>query len=200
VLHGYTLTKDTPFRAVCATIRDYAFISSSHPVIVSLEVHTSPEQQEIMVEIMNEYWKGMLADQPIDPTQSSEERALPTLQQLEKKILVKVKRSPPKQKAVDPKPTTLQAPAEPAKRTTTNETASSGEELPEGAPPAPKAKISEALAKLGIFTGAYSFKSLDQPEAKIPTHVFSLSEKALMEVHETQPAALFKHNKVCHYI
>src|SRR5688500_11863884 len=33
-------------------------------------------------------------------------------------------------------------------------------------------------------------------EAKIPTHVFSLSENALMEVHETQPADLFKHNKV----
>lgn len=36
-------------------------------------------------------------------------------------------------------------------------------------------------------------------EAKIPTHVFSLSEKALMEVHETQQAALFKHNKVRSY-
>lgn len=32
-------------------------------------------------------------------------------------------------------------------------------------------------------------------EASIPTHVFSLSEKTLMEVHETDPAALFKHNK-----
>lgn len=28
VLHGYTLTKDTTFRAVCATIRDYAFVTS----------------------------------------------------------------------------------------------------------------------------------------------------------------------------
>ena len=34
-----------------------------------------------------------------------------------------------------------------------------------------------------------------QVEATIPTHVFSLSEKALMEVHETNPAGLFKHNK-----
>lgn len=32
-------------------------------------------------------------------------------------------------------------------------------------------------------------------EANIPTHVFSLSENTLMEVHETSPAALFKHNK-----
>lgn len=34
-------------------------------------------------------------------------------------------------------------------------------------------------------------------EAKIPTHIFSLSEKTLMEVHEEQPEALFHHNKVC---
>jgi hypothetical protein len=32
-------------------------------------------------------------------------------------------------------------------------------------------------------------------EANIPTHVFSLSEKTLMEVHETNPTALFNHNK-----
>lgn len=32
-------------------------------------------------------------------------------------------------------------------------------------------------------------------EATIPTHIFSLSEKALIEVHETEPAALFTHNK-----
>lgn len=149
-----------------------------------------------MVELMTEYWKGMLADQPIDPSQSSEEWALPTLKELENKILVKVKRTPPKQKATDLKPTTLQTPAVPMQRSISNDTASSGEELPEGAPPAPKSKVTEALAKLGVFTGAYSFKGLDKPEAQIPTHVFSLSEKSLMEVHETQPAALFKHNKV----
>lgn len=32
-------------------------------------------------------------------------------------------------------------------------------------------------------------------EAAIPTHVFSLSEKTLMEAHETNPLGLFKHNK-----
>ncbi|KAF1999407.1 PLC-like phosphodiesterase [Amniculicola lignicola CBS 123094] len=206
VLHGYTLTKDTPFRAVCATIRDYAFVTSNHPVIVSLEVHTSPEQQEIMVEIMTEYWKGMLVDLPLDPSQSAEEASLPTLKQLEKKILVKVKYTPPKAAvpaAPTSQPTTLQAPA-PAPLTksknieTMDDSAStSSSELPDGQkkPPVPKAKITEALGRLGVYTKAFHFKSFDQPEAKIPTHVFSLSEKALMEVHETQPSELFKHNK-----
>ncbi|KAF2707746.1 PLC-like phosphodiesterase [Pleomassaria siparia CBS 279.74] len=201
VLHGYTLTKDTSFRAVCASIRDHGFVTSNLPIIISLEVHTSPEQQEIMVEIMNEYWKGMLIDLPPDPSQSLDELPLPSLKELQNKILVKVKRAPPKP-LIEPtvKPTNLQAPSTLIQSTSAESiqsTSTSSEDAPgaETKPPAPKAKITEALGKLGIYTGAYHFKSLDQPEANIPTHVFSLSEKTLMEVHETQPAALFNHNK-----
>ncbi|KAF2270492.1 PLC-like phosphodiesterase [Lojkania enalia] len=195
VLHGYTLTKDTPFRAVCATIRDYAFVTSNLPVIVSLEVHTSPEQQDIMVEIMTEYWKGMLVD--LDPSQHSDSLELPKLKDMKNKILVKVKYTPPKP-TTQVQPATLQAPAEPVKPiASASTTSSSSEDVPETEkkPSAPKPKITEALSRLGVYTRAYHFKSLDQPEATIPTHVFSLSEKALMEVHETQGPALFKHNK-----
>ncbi|KAF2186935.1 PLC-like phosphodiesterase [Zopfia rhizophila CBS 207.26] len=200
VLHGYTLTKDTPFRAVCATICDYAFVTSDLPVIISLEVHTSPEQQEIMVEIMTEYWKGMLVDLPLDPSQSSEDLVLPSLKDLQRKILVKVKYTPPKSPETEAKPATLQAPAQLTKsastETLTSTSSSSASDLPEAEKkPAPKTKITEALGQLGIYTRSYHFKSLDQPEAKIPTHIFSLSEKHLMEVHETQSAELFRHNK-----
>ncbi|KAF2009793.1 PLC-like phosphodiesterase [Aaosphaeria arxii CBS 175.79] len=199
VLHGYTLTKEMSFRAVCATIRDFAFSTSKLPLIVSLEVHTSPEQQDIMVELMREYWKGMLVDLPLDPSQASGDIALPPLKDLEKKIIIKVKRAAPKPvEPVGVKPTTLQAPTEVAKTTTINSaSSSSSEEIPESQanPPAPKPKITEALGKLGVYMGGYHFKGLDQPEAQIPTHVFSLSEKALLEVHETQTTALFNHNK-----
>ena len=217
VLHGYTLTKDTSFRAVCATIRDFAFKASyvspasmsrcptnflspsDLPVIISLEVHTSPEQQEIMVEIMTEYWKGMLVDLPLDPSQPSESLSLPTLDQLRNKILVKVKYTPPKPPeapAAATKPTTLQSPAQLEKTTSAESTTSSEPDaLPADKKPAPKAKITEALGRLGIYTRSYHFKSLTQPEAQIPTHIFSLSEKSLLEVHETQPLELFHHNK-----
>ncbi|KAF1912229.1 PLC-like phosphodiesterase [Ampelomyces quisqualis] len=204
VLHGYTLTKDLPFRAVCATIRDYAFQASNLPLIVSLEVHTCPEQQEIMVELMNEYWKGLLVDLPMDPGLTSDAINLPTLKELERKILVKVKRSshvkPPPAPATS-NPTTLQAPAPPLKHTTSAESIASSttepEETPEGEKkaPAPKPKVIETLSKMGVYFGGYHYKGLDTPEAAIPTHVFSLSEKALMEVHEMNPAGLFKHNK-----
>jgi hypothetical protein len=201
VLHGYTLTTHTTFRSVCETIGQYAFVTSDLPLIISLEVHTSPEQQEIMVEIMNEYWKGMLVDLPLDPSQPSEELSLPTLNALRNKILVKVKYTPPKPPEATAQPKTLQAPAQLSKTTSAGSRTSStsSSEVPEvpgeKKPAAPKAKITEALGRLGIYTRSYHFKSLDQPEAKIPTHIFSLSEKSLMEVHEQQPEALFNHNK-----
>jgi len=152
-----------------------------------------------MVEIMDEYWKGMLLDLPLDSTKPLDEMPLPPLKDLRNKILVKVKRAASKPPVVpEATPLNLQVPPSLVKSASAESmSSSSSSDLPGDVqkPPVPKAKITEALGKLGIYTGAYHFKSLDQPEAKIPTHVFSLSEKTLMEVHETQPAALFKHNK-----
>ncbi|KZM25605.1 phosphatidylinositol phospholipase C [Ascochyta rabiei] len=198
VYHGYTLTSEMTFREVCATIRDYAFAASNLPLIVSLEVHASPEQQEIMVELMTEYWRNMLVDLPLDPSQTAETTSLPTLKELECKILVKVKRGHTKPTAAPANPTTLQAPAPELQKTTSADSvvsSASDDELPDGQKKPPKTKVIESLARLGVYCGGYSYKSLAAPEASIPTHVFSLSEKTLMEVHETDPEALFHHNK-----
>ena len=58
-----------------------------------------------------------------------------------------------------------------------------------------KKGIIQALSALGIYTQSYHFTTLSAYEAKIPTHVFSLSEKKLIEIHGTQGPALFSHNK-----
>lgn len=155
------------FRDVCQTIRDYAFHSSNLPLIVSLEVHTSPEQQEVMVELMKEYWGDMLVDLPLDPTQASEEIQLPTLKDLENKILVKVKRVSHKPTDAAAKPTTLQAPAGQLTPQQTNQSAqseiSSDSEAAPDKPPAPKPKVIEALSKLGVYFGGYHYKGLNVP-------------------------------------
>jgi hypothetical protein len=164
-----------------------------------LEVHTSPEQQEIMVEIMTEYWRSMLVDLPLDASEPSENLQLPTLKELENKILVKVKRSAVKAAPAGVQPTTLQAPAQLSKSTSResvrSDEVSSEDNEAGGKPSAPKPKVIEALSKMGVYFGGYSYKGLGCPEANIPTHVFSLSEKTLIEVHETDPAGLFNHNK-----
>lgn len=98
VYHGYTATKELPFRKVCEAVREYAFKSSDLPLIVSLEVHCSPPQQEIMVELMQDYWGQYLYRLPAD---FSDATPLPSLESLRKTILIKVKYSAPEKKRSD---------------------------------------------------------------------------------------------------
>ncbi|KAL2141364.1 hypothetical protein VTI28DRAFT_2494 [Corynascus sepedonium] len=168
VLHGYTLTKEVSFRKVCVAIRDHAFVLTDAPLIASLEVHCSPEQQETMVAIMRETWGDYLLPEP-----KEDARHLPSPAELRGKILVKVKYAPPEAKK-DEAPLPGDDAAAKAKK---------------------PSKIIQALSKLGIYTRGVSFKSLTQPEATMPTHIFSLSEGGVMEVHEKSARELFEHNR-----
>ncbi|KAJ5668067.1 uncharacterized protein N7477_006637 [Penicillium maclennaniae] len=196
VLHGYTLTKGTSFREICYAIRNSAFVVSDLPVVISFEVHASLEQQQIMVDIINEAWKGMLVEVPSNVAPEK----LPTLGELKRKILIKTKSTP--LKAAEEKAEALEAAEESSEKSTDD---------PDQKPVKPS-KILEALAKLAVYTRAYHFSHFDQPgmaephrsdhpayspltEAKSPLHVFSLSEKAAREVHATQRDALFEHNR-----
>lgn len=164
----------------------YSRYASDLPVIVSLEIHVCAEQQEIMVEIINESWKGMLVGG------SSEKcKRLPSPAELRRKILVKVK-------YVAPNARKDLAPAlQRARSTSSSESSDQGQLKPDvkKGKKAKKTKIIDALSSLGIYTRSYHFKSLKEPEATIPTHVFSLSEKKLMEVHQSQGPTLFSHNR-----
>lgn len=180
VLHGYTATKEIAFRDVCEVIRDYAFVASDYPLIVSLEVHCSHEQQEIMVELMTDYWKQYMVSLPDD---FSDQTPLPPLSSLKKKILVKVKYTPPEKKSMRR-----------AKRLSTENPEKNSEEEEDQVDPVKKGKVIEALSKLGVYVRACHFNALDQPEAKIPTHVFALSEQKLISVQEQNSDGLFKHN------
>jgi len=191
VLHGYTLTKEVSFRGVCEVIRDNAFVASDLPLIVSLEVHCRADQQELMVEIMEETWKGLLI-----PAPEEDAKCLPAPGDLRHKILVKVKYTP---KDAVPTPDTDSAVSKVETQTTQG---SEGDVTPpgtatdsKGKPKKKPSKVIEALSKLGIYTRGVSFKSLTQPEANMPTHVFSLSEKGVMEVHQKSARQLFDHNR-----
>lgn len=94
VFHGYTLTKEISFRSVCRAVAKYAFSAPGSnweggagegPIIISLECHAGPAQQEKIVTIMMEEWGDMLV-QGIAPEDVKE---LPSPMQLKRKILVK---------------------------------------------------------------------------------------------------------------
>jgi len=186
VLHGYTLTKEVSFRNVCEAIRDYAFIVSDLPVIVSLEVHCSSQQQEVMVQIMKETWSGYLLPEP-----SEDAKSLPPPGDLRRKLLVKVKYAPLNASA----PVTNEEDDEerlPPEAQSKVKTGTSGQRAKK------PSKIIQALSALGIYTRGVSFKSLTQPEASMPTHIFSLSEGGVEEVHDKNAHLLFEHNR--HYM
>ncbi|KAL2022275.1 hypothetical protein VTK56DRAFT_5673 [Thermocarpiscus australiensis] len=176
VLHGYTLTKEVSFRSVCATIRDYGFVVTDTPLIVSLEVHCSPEQQETMVAIMKETWQPFLL-----PETEEDAKHLPSPAELRNKILVKVKYIPPDKDASSP--------------TVEDHTAVPVSDAASANKKKKPSKIIQALSKLGVYTRGVSFKSLTQPEAAMPTHIFSLSENGVMEVHQKSARELFEHNR-----
>ena len=91
VMHGWTPTTSWCFfRDVCKTVAEHAFETTNLPVIVSLEVACSWEQQELMVKIMKEEWKEMLIYKPLPGCDPAIRQ--PRLDELFNRILVKVKR------------------------------------------------------------------------------------------------------------
>ncbi|NXR70329.1 PLCZ1 phosphodiesterase, partial [Rhadina sibilatrix] len=90
VYHGHTLTSKIPFRSVIHVIDKYAFMSSAYPLVLSLENHCSPKQQEVMAECLKTILGDKLLSSPIggdvDITQ------LPSPEALKFKVLIKNKK------------------------------------------------------------------------------------------------------------
>jgi len=153
VHHHNTMTTTVPFREVCRAIKESAFVTNPLPLIVSLEVGADREQQELMVEIMKEEWGDLLLDKPyahVDPHERQ-----PLLEELERKILIKVKRLD--DSTVDP-----DKPDQPDR----------GRTLAVNSKP----PICEKLAKLAIYTHSEHFEDRDSLSSRTPSHIFSLSE------------------------
>lgn len=93
VTHGHTLTTKVSFEDCVSVIAKHAFTRSPYPLIVSLEVHCNSEQQATMVDLMMKYLDGMMVTEPI----INNATALPSPEELKRKILVKVKASEDKE-------------------------------------------------------------------------------------------------------
>ncbi|KAL9049727.1 MAG: hypothetical protein Q9162_007052 [Coniocarpon cinnabarinum] len=193
VLHGHTLTKEVPFRWVCKAIAATAFVTSDLPLIVSLEVHCGLEQQAKMVEIMQDVWSDYLLDVSRYATGNEQEytASLPSPGSLRNKILIKVKYTPP-EKAKSSK--TRKADKNESDSSDNEEEQDAGDQLQQ--PNAqPKKKILDELSLLGVYTRSFHFKSFQQKEAEITTHVFALSESKVKWAIEEHSLELAQHNK-----
>ncbi|RKF62734.1 1-phosphatidylinositol 4,5-bisphosphate phosphodiesterase 1 [Erysiphe neolycopersici] len=204
VMHGWTLTAPVGFRAVCRVIGQEAFKSSELPLIVSLEVHVDLEQQKTMVKIMKEEWGDMLVQAPIPGCNPKE--TLPKLEQLKRKILVKVKKCQQQQeqqplqiekkgeldtvgKQVDcsmPKDFEVHGQGSPGNENSDTSIAVNKK----------KTKICESLSNLGVYTHTEHFsRSFSSVSAQLPAHIFSIGESDLIDLDKNQRQELFTHNR-----
>ncbi|KAL3954740.1 hypothetical protein ACCO45_010303 [Purpureocillium lilacinum] len=191
VTHGWTLTIPCGFREVCEAIKESAFVDNDLPIIISLEVHADLEQQEVMVKIMREVWQDLLVSEPHEACDPK--FRVPTLEALRNKILVKVKRAPAKMVAhsVGEIPI-LQHPDDDA--------SVSDDELPAPSRSPRLDKTASAPApgappRHRTSAPSERFESLRTPQAKKPTHIFSISESRILELYRKHEQEMFLHNK-----
>ncbi|KAJ9155386.1 Phosphoinositide phospholipase C [Pleurostoma richardsiae] len=187
----WTLTAPVGFREVCRAIRETAFKNNPLPIIVSLEVHADPDQQEVMVRIMEEEWAGVLLNQPFDGCDPAHRQ--PRLEELQEKILVKVKKSP--SKTMVPQGTQLSLPT-----IASLEEDMSGSEDDRGMPTSKRRRVAicEKLSSLAIYTHSEHYEhnmSFEHPAAKTPSHIFSINETKILELHQTRNSQMFAHNR-----
>ena len=153
-----------------------------------------------MVEIIKSAFKGHLVASPPD-----DDLILPSLASLRKKILIKVKYADPKKAAAKAqaenpsyKTTSFHKKQSTISAASSSPSSSDDEALASGSEAQTKKKKSSiipSLSALGIYTRSYHFSNLTSPDALIPTHIFSLSEKKLMDVHQSSGPTLFSHNR-----
>ncbi|CAM9331523.1 unnamed protein product [Phaeothamnion confervicola] len=85
VFHGHTLTGKIRFKDVVDAVKEYSFLNSQYPVILSLENHCSLPQQDIMAKYMAEVFGDLLQVPP------AEMETLPSPESLMNKIILKGK-------------------------------------------------------------------------------------------------------------
>lgn len=201
VRHGPKLTARCGFRQVAEAIRDSAFVDNDLPIIISLEMHADLEQQEVMVKIMKEVWQDMLVETPNDGCDPR--FRVPRLSELRRKILVKVKRP---QVTISQPGKYHSAPTTQIEYGHENESphhySQQGKSMSNAAtsaPPSPdpssKVPIHDSLRALAVYTRSERFEGFDTPQAKRPTHIFSISESGILELDHKHHDVMFAHNK-----
>jgi hypothetical protein len=184
---------------VCVAIGESAFKDNDLPIIISLEIHADPDQQEVMVKIMKEVWEDKLLSQQLEGCDPR--FRVPKLEQLRNKILVKVKRAPSTIVATSD-PSSL-----PAVFGVDEDASGSEDERPPPGPPKSPSKlgsqpekarrvpICKNLSDLAVYTRSEHFHALDTPAAKKPTHIFSINENRILELNAKNHQEVFSHNK-----
>lgn len=95
ITHGKAMCTDVLFKDVIQAIKETAFVTSEHPVILSFENHCSRHQQYKLARYCEDIFGDMLLRQPVDDFPMEPGRPLPSPNDLKRKILIKNRRLKP---------------------------------------------------------------------------------------------------------
>ncbi|CAG8442543.1 1671_t:CDS:10 [Ambispora leptoticha] len=188
VTHGHTLTSKISFQDTISAIRSYAFKASPYPLILSLEIHCSLEQQTKMAQILRETLGGFLVTEAL----SEHEKALPSPADLLYKILIKGKNIP-HDNAEEGSTTDTES------ATDTESEAESSKETPHHPKKKVKNKtkprVSKELSDLVIYCSAVKFKGFEHHHEKSNfRQMSSFSERASVRLGKAERNAFIRHN------
>ncbi|AOA65223.1 Phospholipase C [Komagataella phaffii CBS 7435] len=193
VKHGRSFTSAVDLKQVLKTIKKNAFIRSSLPLILSLEIHCNLENQLTVKRLILETFGTALVKEPI----MGNESFLPSPLELMHRVLIKVKKTKTVSKsgAANNTSTSLSSSFGTSVSGLSEDETKNSSKLP--IKKISKEKIHPELSFLGIYLSGIKFRNFSLPESKSFNHVFSFSESKLKRFmkEETKIIALLKHNK-----
>ncbi|KAG8201636.1 hypothetical protein JTE90_012705 [Oedothorax gibbosus] len=95
ITHGKAMCTDILFKDVIAAIRDCAFVTSDFPIILSFENHCSKKQQYKLAKYCDDCLGDLLLREPLPGYPIDAAVALPSPNDLKRKIIIKNKRLRP---------------------------------------------------------------------------------------------------------
>lgn len=196
VYHANTITSSVPIRDVCQAIKKYAFVTSQYPVVVSLEVHCTVEQQDRLSAVIIEVFGDLLVTEPLPNVEG-----IPSPEDLKGRILIKSKAHPSDQPApLRMSPPTLSAsPPDVSTDSTTTESDSSimrlARRLSLNNPSKPAPAVSRSLSDLPIYTAGVKYRGFSKLVNYETRHMFSVSERTGKRIiRDGQEPDWIKHN------
>lgn len=194
VSHGRTFTSSISLRNVFKTIKKYAFITSSLPLIISLEINCSIANQLKVVSTLKEVLGDTLVTKEID-----DNSVLPSPLQLKHKILLKVKKTSPFSDLVAGENGNYVSSTATTTTSFSEDNGNGGNKRKSSFSIRRKKtrKITDELSNLGIYLQGLKFRNFSLPESKTFNHCFSLSEKSInsMLKDTIKCASIDKHNR-----
>ncbi|CAG8557041.1 8548_t:CDS:10 [Paraglomus occultum] len=188
ITHGRSFTSKILFANVINAIRTYAFKASSYPLILSLEVHCSVEQQTQMASIM----RSTLGEYLVDWFISDNEVELPSPAALMNKILIKGKKIPPGHE---------DSATESESATESGSDVNSSKECQDRLKELGKLKkkkkqhIAPALSDLVNYCSAVKFKGFDYQHIEPFYHMSSFSERESARLIKSDRKNFLRHNE-----